>query len=602
MTRRSAAPLWALKQASDFAWRESDGAVKMRLAATIALALCGALLSGLSPVLLKYAVDGLEPSTPTGDGAGNASGALLLVLLYVAALLAARLLAELRARLIGEADQRLQRRLAARLISHVIDLPLSFHLRRRTGALTQTLAQGLAGYRVLIHHSAQTIIPVFAETLIVAGVLVSRLPPEFLIILAVSLAAYLGQFALAAARIVGPARAAAASQLDMSAAMTDSLINAETVKSLAAEERIASRFDRVLAENEERWRRFYRRKSRYGGLAAGVFAASLGASLGLAAFRVGQDVMSIGDFVMMNAYMLQLMRPVEMLGASFREILQAAANLERMMALAREAPEPDVSPAAPGGAARLLPGCRLEVEKVSFSYGDGAPVVDDVSFTAEPGRVLALVGPSGAGKSSLLRLLLRFYMPQRGDIRLGGQSIGALGLKQLRQAVAVVPQDIVLFDDTIAFNIALARPGASHDEIEAAARAAGVHERIAAMPDGYATIVGERGLKLSGGERQRLSIARALVKRPRLLVLDEATSSLDAVTEKIVRRSLMAGAAERTTLVVAHNLAMAAGADEILVMAKGRIVERGSHRDLIRRKGLYARLWREQMQSGDEKA
>lgn len=596
----------ALKQAIFLAWSEADGFVKKRLALTLLLVLGTATLAALAPVALKYAVDGLRdiPQASADPATWAFMSPAVLIVFYIFSLWLSRSLAEARWFFYGTADQRLNRNLSRRLLSHVIGLPMSFHLDRKTGALNQTLVQGLSGYRILTNHAVFTVLPVLVEVMMVAAVLVFLFQAEFLLILGISVIAYAAVFGLGAARIIGPTRKVSATQIDAYANMTDSLLNTETVKSFSAESQVNDRYDSALEKSERWWSVFYWRKSENGLLAAAVFALSLSAAMILGALRVQQGAISVGDFVLINAYMLQIARPLETLGAAFRDIAYGAAFIEKMIGLMSKKPEackikghktgpPKIS--AVEGNAQIQTGAgRLEMRAIGFSYLPGRKILEDIDFTIKPGETTAIVGKSGAGKSSLIRLLMRFYEPANGDILLNGQSIREIPLEELRRSIAIVPQDTILFNDSIAYNIAFGRQGASPAEIERAARFAHIHDRIMAMPDGYRTVVGERGLKLSGGEKQRVSIARAVLKKPQLFIFDEATSSLDAKTEQSILGNLIEISRGMTTLIISHRLSMVAHADEILVLEQGRIAERGRHDFLLKKNGIYAAMWRMQ--------
>lgn len=588
-------------QAVSLAWEEADTFIKKRLVLTLLLVMGTAAFAALAPIALKYAVDNLSGRPGEVDAEmGVALGPTILLLIYIAALWISRSFGEARWFLFGTADQRLHRHLSRRLLAHVIDLPMAFHLDRKTGALNQTLVQGLAGYRILLNHLVFTVLPVLVEIVIVGVVLAALLDLEFLGILGVSVIAYASVFTFGAKRIIGPTRAVSASQIEAHATMTDSLLNAETVKCFNAERQIRDRYDGALAETEGRWSLFYWRKSENGLLAALVFALSLGAAMLLGAVRVRQDALSVGDFVALNAYMLQIVRPLEALGLAFRDIAYGAAFIEKMMALMAREREPGRSGARgvtviEGGTRTVSPAAStLEVRNASFSYHPGRPTLESINFAIRSGETVAVVGKSGAGKSSLVRLLMRFYEPERGDILLNGKSTRGLPLDEVRRAIAIVPQDTVLLNDTIAYNICFGQRGVSLADIESAARVAHIHERVMEMPDGYDTIVGERGLKLSGGERQRLSIARAVLKRPQMFIFDEATSSLDAKTEQSILEDLIDISRGMTTLIISHRLSMVTHADEILVLEAGRIVERGRHDELLQENGAYAAMWQTQ--------
>ncbi|MEO1243755.1 MAG: ATP-binding cassette domain-containing protein [Pseudomonadota bacterium] len=590
-----------LRQAISLAWFEADGFVKRRLILTLFLVFGAAMLAALAPIALKYAVDGLRTSQDAELGLAPVStqtqmdlSPAALILFYVTSLWLSRSLGEARWFLYGTADQRLHRHLSRRLLRHIIDLPLAFHLDRKTGALNQTLVQGLSGYRILLNHTVFTVLPVLLEVVMVGAVLVFFFNAEFLGVLGVAILAYLAVFVLGAMRITGPIREVSTTQVAAYANMTDSILNAETVKCFNAEHAINERYDNALAKSERWWSVFYWRKSENGLLIAVVFALSLGAIMTLGVIRVSQGAMSVGDFVLINAYMLQIVRPLETLGLAIRDIAHGAAFIEKMMGVMDQKVESTPLTLAKQNTAQKAGAGKLEVRKVCFSYVSGQPVLNDITFVIEPGKTLAVVGQSGAGKSSLIRLLMRFYDPVNGDILLNGKSTRNLPLAELRQSMAIVPQDTVLFNDTIAYNIGFGRQHATQAEIEQAARFAHIHDRIMAMPDGYRTVVGERGLKLSGGEKQRVSIARAVLKKPQMFIFDEATSSLDAKTEQTILDNLIEISNGLTTLIISHRLSMVTHADEILVLEQGRIVERDRHEALLRKNGVYAAMWRMQ--------
>lgn len=598
----------AIQQAVALAWSETDAFVKKRLVLTLFLVLGTAVFAAIAPIALKFAIDSLESDRLTSidltslpDWASSAQtpivvGPIALILFYIFSLWISRSFGEIRWYFYGTADQRLHRGLSRRLFSHVINLPMSFHLDRKTGALSQTLVQGLAGYRVLLNHAVFTVLPVLIEVLMIGAVLALFFQPVFLVILGLSVAAYSAAFALGVVRIIGPSREVSATQVDAYANMTDSILNTETVKYFNAERHINDRYDAALAKSERQWSTFYARKSINGLLVAGVFALSLGSAIVIGAQQVQQGAMTIGDFVLVNAYMLQIVRPLEALGAAFRDIAYGVAFIEKMMGLMGRRQEKSTGiPIARGSNGHRHAGPDgLEISQLVFSYIPGQQILNNINFAIEPGKTVAIVGSSGAGKSSLIRLLMRFFSPDSGDIYLDGQSIQDMALADLRQAIAIVPQDTVLFNDTIAYNIGFGREGSSSAEIEEAARLAHIHERIMAMPDGYQTIVGERGLKLSGGEKQRVSIARAVLKKPRMFVFDEATSSLDTKTEQTILANMIEVSKAMTTLIIAHRLSTVVHADKIIVLERGAIIEKGSHDILLEKNGAYAAMWRAQ--------
>lgn len=565
---------------------EIDGFVKGKLSIVLLVILAASVLTGLAPVAFKLIVDGF-----TGQTSGGSIDALYLILLYVLSQWLARALIEIRGLIYARAERRMYRTLSQRLFAHVMQLPLRFHLDRQTGAVSQTLTNGLHGYQMVMQHLVFTLLPVLVELATVAIVLLRLDQPAFLAIFLLALLAYAIAFSRGVVRLNEPARAVSAAHIDANAVMTDSILNYETVKYFSAEGLVRDRFEGALSRTESEWLRFFRRKAWNGLGVATIFSLSLALTVGYAAYGVRRGTMTVGDFVLINTYLLQVVRPIEMLGFGMQQLTQGFAFLEKMMELFRQSPEPRESAGQSVGAAE--PG-KLEFEDVSLAYRADRTVLRDVSFTVTPGRTLGIVGASGAGKSSLVRLLVRLFEPDGGRILLDGIATTELSLPSLRRAIAVVPQDTVLFNETIRYNIAFGKPGSSRQEIEQAARLAHLHEFVQRLPDGYDTIVGERGVKLSGGEKQRVSIARAALKRPRIYVFDEATSSLDSRTESEILRNLHELSREATTLVIAHRLSTVVHADEIIVLHDGSIVERGTHAELLLRAGRYAALWRAQ--------
>jgi ABC-type transport system involved in Fe-S cluster assembly fused permease/ATPase subunit len=472
-------------------------------------------------------------------------------------------------------------------------LPLRFHLDRHTGGVSETLTNGLEGLQLLLNQVAVTILPVTGELITILVVLARLAPLPFLALFCGALVSYTGAFTYSAADVMRSARTASAARVDAGAALTDCLLNYETVKYFTAESIVQERVRKALARSETAWLTFSRLFARSGLLAASIYAAFLAATIWYATLEVLRHHMTVGDFVLVNTYMLQLVRPIELLGFALQSCAQGISMLEKLTRVFRIAPEPQSAVHV-----RLIAGRgTLEFDRVSLSYREKHPVLQQVSFRIDPQRTLGIVGPSGAGKSSIVRLLMRLLEPDNGRILLDDVSICDLDLQQLRGAIAVVPQDRVLLNDTLAYNIAFGRTHASLGDIQHAARIAQLHEFIMELPDGYDTHVGERGVKLSGGERQRVSIARAVLKSPRIFVFDEATSSLDSHTERLIVASLQEIARHTSTLVIAHRLSTVQYAHEIVVLDNGRVIERDSPSSLLRQNGRYAALWRAQQHS-----
>lgn len=564
---------------------ETDRRLRAWIAVALFLVAAASALAALLPVLLKFIVDHLTASDPAG-GVYIAVG--FIVAGYAGSHWLSRSLGELRGFVVGRADQRLHRRLSVRMFKHVMTLPLSFHLDRKTGALSQTLANGLMGYRILLQHLVATVLPVILEIAMMSTVLVVLGQPLFLAIITATLVCYAMAFAVGAARLTNPARTVSAAHIDATALLTDSILNYETIKSFGAEPRIHERMEDAYARTEAHWAQFFSRKALNGVLVGTIFAVSLGVSVYAAAESVQQGRMSLGDFVLVNTYMLQIFRPMEMLGFAFRDIAQGMAFIEKLLDVLRQAPEP----AAHGDGRPLPPGeGELIFDKVTFSYRHDQPVLTNLSFAVPAGRTVAIVGASGSGKSSIVRLVVRFYEPDSGRIVVDGVPVSETSARNLREVIAIVPQDTVLLNDTIAYNISVGHRDASMEQITKAARLAHIHDFIIARPDGYQTLVGERGLKLSGGEKQRIAIARAALRKPRIFVFDEATSSLDSKTEQQILRNLTEVSRGTTTLMIAHRLSTIVEADEILVLDRGEIVERGHHRELLQQGDLYRAMW-----------
>lgn len=572
--------------------------VVRRLVLVLALVLCASILTPLGPVALKLIVDTFTGHPTLG---GMSVGALIA--LYVLTQWLARTTGEIRGLVYARAERRMFRTVSERFFSHVMRLPLRFHMERQSGAINQTLENGIQGYQMILHHLVFTVLPVTAQLGTIIFILVRFHQHVFLAIFCAALACYAIAFSFFALRVTDSAKSASKAHINAMAVITDSLLNLEPIKCLAIEPVVQERVSDALADTENRWVGFYRRYARNGLGVAAIYATFLGTATVYAAHQVSVGQMTVGDFVLVNGYMLQVMAPVEALGYAVQAFSQGTAMLSKLVELLQEKPEgyrvPAIGSAAESGAeVRSIDAAspaEILFENVSVSYRNERTILKDVSFTLPAGRTLAIVGESGAGKSTIIRLLVRLLEADGGRIVMDGTPIREMPLETLRQTVGVVLQDTVLFNESIAYNIAVGRWGSNREEIIEAAKLAHLHEFISSLPEGYDTRVGERGVKLSGGEKQRVSIARAALKRPRVYVFDEATSSLDSHTEHDILRNLREIARFSTTIVIAHRLSTVVHADEIVVLDSGTIVERGKHLTLLSQSGRYSRLWEAQL-------
>ncbi len=585
--------LKAVRNLAPYLW-PPDWGLRARVLVSMLFLVGAKLINVYVPLLYKGAVDALSPGHPAAI-----SVPVALVVGYGIARVGAQLFAELRDAVFAKVGQRAVRRVALATFRHLHALSLRFHLERQTGGLSRAIERGIRGTEFLLSYMLFNVLPTLFEILLVCAVLWGFYEASFALATLATIVAYIAFTFLVTDWRIKFRREMNERDSEANTKAIDSLLNFETVKYFANEAHEAERFDKALRAYE---RAAVKSQTTLSALNIGqgvIIATGLVTVMLLAGFGVARGTMTVGDFVLVNSYLVQLYSPLNVLGMVYRNIKQSLTDLESMFRLLTVRPEIEDRPGAPP--LRVTLG-EISFDRVSFRYDPRRPILHEVSFRVPPGGTVAIVGPSGAGKSTIARLLFRFYDVDGGAIRIDGQDLRAVTQDSLRRAIGVVPQDTVLFNDTVRYNIAYGRPGASDAEIEEAARHARIHDFVAALPDGYQSQVGERGLKLSGGEKQRVAIARVILKGPRILIFDEATSALDTKTEQEIQANLDEVSAGRTTLVIAHRLSTVVKADEILVLDQGRIVERGDHASLLARGGVYAAMWARQQQEADERA
>lgn len=568
--------------------------LRVRMAAATLLVVAGAALSALSPLALKQLVD-----AATVAASGSAAAPTLLFwsgALYVAVLCGGRVVSDLRPLLTHAMEQQLVTAIRRRFLRHVLRLPLADLLHRRSGELLHSLDLGCAGTQLVMNHLMLSIAPVIVEVTTMTVVLAGLHQPAVVALFGATALLYLALFATGAIRLTRHAHAVTAQSLSVHGQLADNLANVETLRCFGGEAAAEQALADASASLMARWRHYHRASTGTSAAATALFALSLGLCLAITTQGIAAGSMSVGGLVLTNVYLLQMVRPLEILGSAARDVSRALGFVRPLLDILAEAAETaEPAPVLPAGGTlaagpRRAPVVRLE--GLTFGYETARPVIRALDLELGPGRTVAIVGPSGSGKSTLIRLLLRLYVPQSGRIFWDGRPIDTYPMREFRSLIALVPQNAALLHTSIAANIALGMPQAGMDAIIQASRAAQLHAFIESLPEGYETVVGDRGLKLSGGERQRVAIARALLRRPVLLVMDEPTSMLDSQTETEVLSALRSPAGGCTTLVVAHRLSTVMHADEIVVLDHGQVRERGRHAELLARGGLYARLWR----------
>ncbi|WP_035384115.1 ABC transporter ATP-binding protein/permease [Ferriphaselus sp. R-1] len=561
-----------------------------RLVAVVVLLILAKLANVAVPLALKEIVDAMSV------GQALLVVPVALIVGYGVLRLGSTLFGELRDAIFAKVTQRAIRRVALQVFEHLHALSLRFHLERQTGGVSRDIERGTRGISFLLTFLLFNILPTFLEIFLVALILLKKYSPWYAAITFITLVIYVLFTVKVAGWRMNLRRTMNELDSQANTRAIDSLLNYETVKYFGNERYESERYDRQMASWETA---AVRDKVSLAALNAGqslIIGIGVTVLMLMAAREVQQGSMTVGDLVLVNVFMLQLYMPLHFLGFVYREIKNALADMEKMFRLLDENREVQDVPGAP---ALVLGKAAVRFERVSFGYDPARQILFDVSFDIPAGHTVAVVGASGAGKSTLSRLLFRFYDVTGGAITISSQDIRGITQQSLRAAIGIVPQDTVLFNDSILYNIAYGRPDATRDEVIAAARSAHIHDFIDALPQGYDTVVGERGLKLSGGEKQRVAIARAILKDPAILIFDEATSALDSHSERAIQDELRTIARDRTTLVIAHRLSTVVEAEQILVMDQGRIVERGSHRELLAEQGRYAQMWALQQQDAE---
>jgi ATP-binding cassette, subfamily B, heavy metal transporter len=581
-----------------YIWPGDRRDLKMRVLAATLVLFIAKLATLAVPFTYKWAVDGL-----TGQNTGPVetewwvwliASPLVMTIAYGGMRIVMAVLTQFRDGIFAKVAMHAVRRLAYLTFVHMHELSLRFHLERKTGGLTRVLERGRNGIETMVRMVILQLLPTLVEVALVAGVLFYQFDWRYVLVILITVAVYMYFTYIATEWRIEIRRQMNDSDTAANTKAIDSLLNYETVKYFGAEAREAQRYDRSMERYERASVRTYTSLSVLNAGQAVIFTIGLAAVMVMCAIGVRSGTHTVGDFVMINAMMIQLYQPLNFMGMVYREIKQAVVDIEKMFGvLAREAEVKDV----PGARPLKVSSGAIRFENVKFAYEPDRPILQGLSFEVPAGKTVAVVGPSGAGKSTLSRLLYRLYDVGEGRITIDGQNIGQVTQHSLRAAIGMVPQDTVLFNDTIRYNIRYGRWDASDAEVEEAARLAQIDGFIRMSPKGYETEVGERGLKLSGGEKQRVAIARTILKGPPILLLDEATSALDSHTEKEIQDALERVSKNRTSLVIAHRLSTIVNADEIIVLAQGRIVERGTHAQLLAADGLYASMWNRQREA-----
>ena len=582
-----------------YIWPADRRDLKLRVVFATVLLFLAKFATVAVPFTFKWATDaltghGTAPVAPDNWVAWAIAAPIVMTLAYGVVRIVMALLTQWRDGIFAKVAMNAVRRLAMLTFEHIHLLSLRFHLERKTGGLTRVLERGRNAIETIVRMLLLQLAPTIVELLLIVGVLLLHFDWRYVAVIGLTVAVYMGFTYYATEWRINIRRRMNDSDNDANTKAINSLLNYETVKYFSAETREAERYDRSMARYEDASVKAYTSLAVLNAGQAVIFTGGLAAAMVLCAYGVERGTNTVGDFVMINAMMIQLYQPLNFMGMVYREIKQALIDIENMFSILAREPEIKDRPDAPPLQVRAG---TIRFENVSFAYEPARQILKGLSFEVAAGNTVAIVGPSGAGKSTISRLLFRFYEVTGGRILIDGQDIRDVTQTSLRSSIGMVPQDTVLFNDTIRYNIRYGRWDASDAEVEEAARQAQIDGFISHAPKGYETEVGERGLKLSGGEKQRVAIARTILKSPPILLLDEATSALDSHTERDIQDELDRVAENRTTLVIAHRLSTIVGADEILVLDHGVIVERGTHRVLLAHNGLYASMWNRQREA-----
>ncbi len=575
-------------------WPKGRLDLKARVVIAMLLLISSKVVTVATPYAFKWATDAL--SAKTSLEVALLSVPFFMVLAYGLGRIFQVVFAQMRDAIFAKVGQRAVRELSYTTFRHLHALSLKFHLERKTGALSRIISRGINGVDSVLRFALFNTAPTALEIAMVCSVLAYSFGKLYVVVVALTVVAYIGFTYWATERRIGIRRVMNEADNDAGTKAIDSLLNFETVKYFGNEKHEADRYDSAMARYEGAAIKTWVSLAVLNAGQAIIYSIGLTIVMLMAAMAIIKGNQTIGDFVMINALMIQLYMPLNFIGSSYREIKQGLIDVEGMFGILRQNAEIADKPGSPA----FKPGKGdIVFDNVSFAYDKQRPILKNISLHVPAGKTVAIVGPSGAGKSTISRLLFRFYDVTSGTITLDGQNIADVTQESLRRAIGMVPQDTVLFNDTIRYNIRYGRPSATDEEVEEAAKMAQIHKFVLSLPLGYDSLVGERGLKLSGGEKQRVSIARTILKAPPILILDEATSALDSLTEQEIQGALSTVSKNRTTLVIAHRLSTIIDADEIIVLEKGQIAEHGTHAALLKKKGLYATMWNRQQQAAE---